>query len=508
MSKKEGIVAIDLGTTNVKMALYTIDGLSIIEKSASYPLYNPKSLWFEHVPTDWFDLIISMLKETFKEASRRGIKIIGLVSTGQREGLVPISRSGKPLHNCITWMDRRSSQEVKELISRFGLKELYLRTGLVAEPTYTIFKVMWFKRHFPRVYEKSWKLLQPKEYLNYLLTGNPTTDPSLASRTMAYNISKLDWYYELLEEVSIPVDKLPEIRASDDVIGYLREELKSKILLDYDVPVINGGGDRPCEALGAEVLSDARLGESTGTATNVITTVNRPVFDYNMRIMVSCHVLRSRWLMESGTSPTGAIIKWAIENFLEGLFHKVNYGGVYEGVDKEILKRLKDDIWLISLPHFVGSRAPYWREKARGAIVGLTLSHDKYHIIKSLMEGIAFLIRDIVKVYKDLGFSVKEFISYGGLAQSYSWNLIKASVLNMNVKVLRNKYPAVSGAVALAGLGLGIFPSLGDVPRSFFRIKYVCHPDEMLVEKYNKLYALYSTLNVKITEIIEEFGDL
>ena len=507
MSEREGIVSVDLGTTNVKVSLFTTDGSLVYEGSTGYPISKPRPGWFEHDPRDWFTAALSLLREAVREAERRGVELLGLVSTGQREGLVPASRSGEPLRPCITWMDRRSSREAAEVASLLGRRELYVRTGLVAEPTYTLTKILWLKRNEPSVYERSWKLLQPKEYLNYLLTGRAVTDPSLASRTMAYDVRRGEWIHELLEELSVDFDKLPEVAPSDEVVGCLREELKRELGLNRDLPVVNGGGDRPCEALGAGVLTPERVGEGTGTTTNVATTVGEPVLDEAMRVLLSRHVLRERWLLEAGTAPTGAALSWLIENCFRDLIEAKGREGTFKRVDVEVAARLGRRPNLITLPHFLGSRAPYWREGARGAVLGLTLHHDRYDLVRSLMEGMAFVVRDVVDAFKSLEVGVEGLVSYGGLAGSRAWALIKASVLGVPVRVLRRRQPSASGAAILAGLGLGVYSSLSDVPRSFFEVEWECWPNEALAEGYRKLYEAYRVLNEGVTELIEEVGD-
>jgi len=478
----KALLGVDLGTTSLKAVVYSPEGEVVSEKDVAYPTFFPRPMWAEQNPEDWWNAFRRAVRHVVAEARGKGFSIAAIALDSQREGVVPVSRSGRPLANCIIWMDRRSWEEARMIGGLIGEEEVYRRTGLVVEPTYTATKILWLKKHMPSVFEKTWVFLQPKEYINYRLTGVAATDPSLASRTMLFNVSRLEWDDDVACALGIPLDKMPEVKSSDEIIGVVSGELARSLGLPDGCPVINGGGDRQCEALGAGVVGPGVFAESTGTATNVMTSASRPVFDVHRRILVSCHVVKGYWLKEAGTSPTGAILKW---------FRDLAYQGEpdpYEAMNREAEKSPPGANGVVVLPYFMGSRAPLWRPYMRGLIAGLSLGISRGDVVRGIMEGIALLIREILETYDEIGFKASRIRLLGGAARSRLWNTIKASVLGMKVEVLKEYSAASLGAAVLAGVAVGIYHSPIEAAERLLKVEEVVSPREEWVQIYDDKY--------------------
>ncbi|RLE64323.1 MAG: xylulokinase [Thermoprotei archaeon] len=489
----EVLLGVDLGTTSVKVVAYTLDGRKVAESEKEYKTFHPRPDWAEQDPLEWIRALFTSMRKTLIEVRKKGLKIEGLCTTGQREGVVPLSERGTVLSKCIIWMDQRSTSESIYMTKVLGVREIYRLTGLRPSPNFTAAKLIWLKKHSPLVYGKTRVFLQPKEFLNYFLTGIICSDPSLASRTMLFDIRKLEWSEELAEVFGLSLEKMPEVRPSDDVIGYVKDDVARKLGLEKPVPVINGGGDRPCEALGGGVIVRGVAGESTGTATNVMMSVEEPFLDPKMRFLCSGHVLKNKWLLEGGTSPTGAILRWFRDNLAFPEVQEARKRGLnpYDIIVEEAERVAPGSEGLIMLPFFMGSKAIRWNPYLRGAFIGLTLGHTRAHIARSIMEGVAFLCKEIFEAYEDAGLYIKEVRLLGGAAKSILWAKIKSSVWEKRVLVLKEHDAAALGAAMLAGVGLNVFKDYEEAVKRMVAVNVVFKPITEWVTVYRKLYKKY-----------------
>ena len=487
------LLGVDLGTTNVKVVAYTIEGEKVFEHGEEYPTHYPRHDWAEQDPRDWVKAFFLSALEVIRSVRRRRLEILGMCITSQREGVVPISKEGDVLARCIIWMDQRSLPESEEIARKLGSKAVYEKTGLRPSPTFTASKLLWLKKNVPRVYERAEVFLQPKEFLVYVLTGKQCSDPSLASRTMLFDIRKLEWDEGIAEALGLSIEKMPEVLPSTEIVGYVKDEVARKLELEKPIPVVNGGGDRPCEALGGGIVEKGVAGESTGTATNVMMSVDEPRLDLKGRFLCSGHVLQGKWLLEGGTSPTGAILRWfrdniAIPEVEEAKKRRIN---PYDVINEIASKVPPGSEGLLLLPFFMGSKAPRWSPRLRGAFIGLTLGHGRAHIAKSIMEGIAYLCREIIEAYESTGIRITEVRLLGGAAQSILWARIKASVWRKRVLIVKEKSAAALGATILAGIGVGVFGGYRDAVQRMVKIEREIGPVEEWVKVYEGLYERY-----------------
>ena len=498
----EALLGVDLGTTNCKAIVYDVNGNKVAESQVEYPTHHPKPLWAEQDPQDWLNAFFLSTRTVIKEAYKKGYEIIGMALTGQREGVVPISKGGKPLDRCIIWMDERSIPQTEKIGSIIGVDEIYRRTGLRLAPMFTATKLLWLKENKPKVYEEANVFLQPKELINFILTGRACTDPSLASRTLLFNIHKLDWDTEVASSCGLSIDKLPEIVPSHEIIGYIREDFVKKLELKKSIPIVNGGGDRPCEALGAGVIEHGIVGETTGTTTNIKMSTNKVVLDPKKRILCSGHVISGLRLLEAGTTPTGAILRWFRDNIALKEVEEARRKGIdpYDIISKEAEKVDPGSSGLILLPFFMGANAPRWNPYLRGAILGLTLGHTRAHIARCIMEGVAYLCREIFDIFNELGLEIDKVVLLGGAARSPLWSTIKASVWRRRVIVPKETDAAPLGAAILAGLGTGVFNSAEEAVKNM--IIYVSHYDP--INEWSKLYERYYNAYLKIMNTLED----
>jgi len=308
---------------------------------------------------------------------------------------------------------------------------------------------------------------------------------------MMYNIHKLEWDYEIIESLGLDYSKMPEVKGSLDVVGVAEGDVARKLGLEGCI-IVNGGGDRPMEALGAGIVKEDIAGETTGTATNVFRSLNRPKLDPKKRIICSLHVIPGRWLMEGGTNPTGAILRWFRDIIAIPEVEEAKKIGAdpYDIITKGAGEVPPGAEGLFLIPFFEGSKVPYWNPWMRGAFIGLSLHHDRRHLARSIMEGIAFLTKQVLSIEEEVGGNIKEVRVLGGASKSKLWVLIKASVWNKRAVRMKEKSSAALGAAMTAVIGYGLY-SVNEAIKRFVKIEDEVLPYDLWIKEYSRLYKKY-----------------
>ncbi|AZT89481.1 xylulokinase [Caldicellulosiruptor changbaiensis] len=495
------ILTIDIGTTACKVIVFDLQGNILAKSNREYPTYTPQIEWAEQDPNDWWSECVSGIKECLQQTDGSSIVAIGLSS--QRETVVPLDKDGNILYRAISWMDRRSRPEAEEISQEFGKETIHKITGLIPDSTFTATKLLWFKKYEPDVLKKATVFLQPKEFIGYKLTGEAATDHSLASRTMMFDITKRQWWQDIFEFVGVKLNQFPRLCYADEIIGYLKDDVAKMLGLKSGIPVISGGGDRPLEAVGAGIIG-SRVMESTGTATNVSMSSNKVPELLDPRVVCSCHVIRDYYLIEQGISTSGTILRWVRDNLYRG--EKEKGENAYEIIDKEAENSSPGANGIVLLPFFMGSRATRWNPDARGVLFGLTLTHSRGDIARSVLEGISYEIRACIEILEGMGLKVESVVSMGGGAKSTVWSKIKADILGKKVIVEKVSEAASKGAMLLAAVAIGARESLIEEKREVL-FEYTPNPDNQRVydrvyEIYNELYNSVSNIYPKISEIL------
>lgn len=467
-------LSFDIGTTRCKTAVFDTECKLLASSSHGYETYHPRPDWAEQEPDDWWAACVRGARECAAQTDLTAIRAVGLSS--QREGVVAISHTGRPLARCIIWMDRRATEESEELANQFGREAIYQRTGLPLDPTWTAVRILWLKRNRPGLLKKARCLLQPKDYIAYKLTGVLATDHSLASRTLMFDVRGLSWWQEMFDFLDISPDIFPPLFNSFQVIGEVSREVADRLGIPPGIPVVAGAGDRACEVLGAGVWGD-KLMESTGSTTNMSKPLKAPILDPGLRLACSCWALPKRWLLEAGMSTSGAIITW-LANMLgcrpRDLFKLAS--------ESELGAR---GLWVY--PFFMGARAPRWNPRVRGAFTGLSLGTTRADMARAVLEGIGYEMRYCLEVIESLT-RVSQIHSVGGAARDDFWSQLKADMLNKKVVVPAVAEAASLGAALLAGLGIREYKSVDKLP---IKMERVFKPRPAVHAKYLALYSHY-----------------
>ena len=412
------LIGLDIGTRNCKAYAIDINGKIIAKVSRAYDLIFPSPGMVEQDPEDWWRASFECIKEII---NRTKAEVLAIGLSSQANTLLLLDKEGKALMNAISWLDQRSTKEVIDLNMKFGEDEIHNITGMIPNPGFVASKILWFKKKREQLLRKTRIILfSPQSYIAYKLTGKFVVDRSLASFSMLYNIRRENWFNELLEFTGINEKLLPEILNSHEVVGEIKNEIKKKLGLKRDVMLIIGAHDQCCAALGAGLLDKSTIVDSTGTASAIIGFLDELPNKIPRNLLCYHYVIPRKWTILGTLSASGALIDW----FLRLLGKRDIYRKMEEKARN--VKAGSNDV--IVLPYFSGSFRSEIPQQIKGAILGLTLSHEAHHIYRAIMEAISFEIKYFLEIIEEISHPINRVISVGGGSKSRLWREIKANV--------------------------------------------------------------------------------
>lgn len=519
MEEQEGgileyLVAIDAGTMGCRTIIFDEKGREIARAYEEYPSIYPHPTWVEQRADDWWRATCNTMRKALSLAKIEAERVAGVSVTNQRETIVPVNENGVPLRNAIVWQDRRTIKECARIRETVGSKKIYDITGLTIDPYFSAPKILWIKENEEDIFRKTYKFMLVHDYILMKLTGEFVTDWSNASRTMLFDIKNFEWSREICDSLEIPLEKLPKAEPPARKIGEVTKEASEEMGLAAGTPVVTGGGDQQCGAVGIGVVKEGRIKATTGTGTFILAYSKKPMWDKNMRTLCSCHADPGKWVVEASIFTTGSIYRWFRDQLgqTEKALAEILGEDPYNILNREAEAAPPGSGGILVLPHFVGAGAPYWNPNSRGVIFGLALGHTRKHLIRALMEGVCFEIRKNIEIIRQMGIPVGEMRITGGATRSNLWNQIQADVYNLPVTIGVVEEATALGAAILAGVGAGVYKSVSEAAENIVQIKEIKKPDPSRREIYDKLYnlhlELYEALNdrglfTKLAEIAE-----
>lgn len=487
------ILAHDLGTTGNKATLFRDDGVLLASAFAGYETRYPAVNWAEQDPLDWWKAFCQSSRRLLAQAGVTA-RDIGVISfSGQMMGCVPVDACGRPLRPSIIWADQRAEEEAQLLRERIGEETIYRLTGHRISPAYSLEKILWIRAHEPEVFRQTHKFLHAKDYLIYRLTGAFVTDYSDASGMNSFDLQTRTWASQILDAVDLDVGVLPDLHSSIAIVGEVRPEAASETDLALGTPVVAGGGDGPCAAVGAGVVRQGGAYNYVGSSSWIALATPAPIQDPERRTF-NFHHLDPKMVMPTGTMQTaGGSYQW-FKNQLGGLETlEARERGVdpYEVLDREAEAIPPGAGGLIFLPYLMGERAPHWNPRARGAFVGLNMTHTRAHMARAVLEGVAFNLRMILEAFQRQGAGVEQMRLIGGGARGRLWRQIIADVYGLPVMRPRYLEEATSlGAAVAGGIGVGLIKDFC-VAEQLVEIIEVQPPDPSAVRRYAELYPVF-----------------
>ncbi len=452
----------------------------------------PQPTWVEQDAQDWWRTTCNTCHATLKKIGKRIKNLVAVSITNQRETIVPVDSAGNPLYNALVWQDRRTTRQCSTIQNELGAEKVYEVTGLTIDPYFSASKILWFKQDKPRVFEKAHKFLLVHDFILHRLTGRFATDYSNASRTMLFNVQKMEWSNLICNQLEIPKEKLPPAHPSGMNIGELTATAAKATGLPKGLAVVIGGGDQQCGAVGVGVVKAGTVKATIGTGTFILAFEENPKFDPQRRLLCSCHAVPNQWVIEASIFTSGIIYRWFRDQFghEEKQLAKLLERDAYEFMDHQAHQSPPGSRGVILLPHFIGAGAPYWNPQARGVIIGLALGHSRADIIRAIMEGTSYEVRRNLEVMENLGIRLKELRLTGGATRSTVWNQILTDITALPVQLSQVEEATALGAAILASVGGGLYPTVDRAVDSMVTGGARFEPSVEIIDHYNKLYAV------------------
>lgn len=471
-------IGIDLGTSAVKLLLMDEKGQIHKIVSKEYPLYFPHSGWSEQNPEDWYEQTIDGMQELLEECDRT--KVAGISFGGQMHGLVVLDGEDQVIRPAILWNDGRTVKETDYLNETIGKKNLSRYTANIAFAGFTAPKLLWMKENEPELFAKIKKIMLPKDYLAYRLSGVHSTDYSDASGMLLLDVKNRCWSREMMDISGISRDQLPDLYESYEAVGTLKPELAEALGLSAEVKIAAGAGDNAAAAVGTGTVGDNRCNISLGTSGTIFISSENFGVDAHNALHSFAHADGHYHLMGCMLS-AASCNKWWMDEILS----TKDYQKEQEGI-----KKLGENK-VYFLPYLMGDRSPHNDPDARGTFIGMTMDTTRSDMTQAVLEGVAFALRDSFEVARSLGLKIERTKICGGGAKSALWKKIIANVLNVKVDVLENEEGPAYGGAILAAVACGEFASVTEAAEKLVRVVETVEPDSQLTEKYEEKYKKF-----------------
>ena len=497
MSGKSLLLGIDLGTTLIKAVVFDENGNQVASNSQEVSVEYPKPGWAEQDPEALWDVTCRVVRECLTRNKIDPASISGISLTGQMHGSFLIDREGKPARKkAIIWLDTRS-QEILEEYYRTSLADrIYDVSGWRLITSMQVMHLSWLLRNEPETIKKAKCLMACKDYIRYKLTGEPYMDITDASVTGLMDISKGKWSSELVSELGIPEEILPEIKNSWEYAGEVTEEAAKRTGLKPGIPVAAGAGDICSTALGSGVVRPGQLCAIIGTAGIYELAADKPLKDPERKYSVAFHAIPNSWLLEAVQMTAGVALRWFRDEFCEAEKMEAREKGVsvYAIMDREAEGSPIGANGVIFHPFLQGERSPFVKPSARGVFYGLGLWTKRADLIRAVLEGVAYAARDNIELFRGRGIEIREVRITGGGAASDIWCRIMSDVLNLKIAVPVVKECGALGSAIEASIVAGINKDPADAAERMVRIERTFTPNQQNVGKYQKLFQLYKKL--------------
>ena len=491
------VIGCDIGTQALKAVLWREDGQILGYETVEYPILYPHPAWAEQDVQHWWAALTQAIPRLCQRTRVLPKDIVAIGIDGTVDGIVPVAANGTPLSAHILWMDRRAVQECDAIRERIDPGQLFQITGLNLDATHTAAKILWLRNHQPEIYERTWKLMASTTYVVYLLTGQCLVDYSQASSTMLFDVRVREWSSSLLQLTGIDAGLLPEIAPATAIAGMLTAQASNALGLSEDTLVIVGSGDEHAACVGAGAMEPGIVVDILGTAEPVCSATHTPLFDPTQLVETHSHAHPDRWLLENPGFVSGGNYRWLRDRIFASDIS-------YDRMNHEAAQVPAGSEGLIFLPFMMGAMAPAWNDKARGVFYGLTLTHARAHLTRSVLEGAAYALRSIVESMQRTGLPVHEIRIVGGGAQSSLLRQIRADALNLPVVALSTSETTVVGAALLGAVGAGIHTDLQAAADLTTHITEINHPDPANRAVYDRGYGQFLRLYESLKPVFEE----
>jgi xylulokinase len=501
------LLGVDIGTSGTKTVLFDEAGNTIASSVEEYPLYQPMIGWAEQDPEDWWRATYSTIQQVIAKSGIDASEIKGVGLSGQMHGAVLLDENNNVLRKSIIWCDQRSFAECQQITSIIGEKRLIEITANPALTGFTASKILWVRNNEPQFYEKVKKILLPKDYIRYKLTGEFATEVSDASGMQLMDIPGRKWSDEVLSKLGIEKSMLGKLYESQEVTGKVNKSASSLTGLKEGTIVVGGAGDQAAGAIGNGIVKPGVVSSTIGTSGVVFAFSENVSIDPKGRVHTFCHAVPNTWHIMGVTQGAGLSLKWFRDNFCIEEKRTAEQMDVdpYMLMDKEAEKVDAGCSGLIYLPYLMGERTPHLDPNAKGVFFGLSAKHEKRDMIRAVMEGVVYSLRDCLEIIKEMGVNVSEVRASGGGGKSPLWRQMQADVFGTEITTINSSEGPALGVALLAGVGAGVYSNINEACDKVIEVRTRQSADMELNSKYSKFYDIYKNL---YSSLKKDFTDL
>lgn len=490
-------MGLDVGTTGARAIAVDLDGGVLASAAASYPLSTPRTGWTEQDPETWWTAGQAVVAEV---SSALNEKPLALGLTGQMHGSVFLDSADRVIRPALLWNDQRTVRQCDKMTELVGEETLRRITGNVAITGFQAPKVLWLRDEEPANYRRVRSVLLPKDFIRLRLTGERATDASDASGTLLLDLGSRDWSPEILAALEIRRDWLPKVHEGTDVTGTIKSDTAERLGLPPRLPVAGGGGDNAAAAVGNGIIRPGAVSSSIGSSGVVFAFSDAPRIDARGRLQSFCHAFPGAYHVMGVTLSAGASLRWWRDT-----------GGA--GLDYDQLAQLAGQAppgseGLVFLPYLAGERTPHLDPRARGAFVGLHLGHTAAHLVRAVIEGVAFSLGDCMDLVRGLGIPIHEVRATGGGARSKLWRQLQADVFGLPIYRNRVDEGPAFGAALLAGVACGAFESVEETADIVTVEPDAEIPDAVAHALYGKQRQIYATLYESMATNMHQLAEM
>jgi xylulokinase len=492
------ILGIDVGTGGTRAVIIGQDGTVLTSATEDHqPFQSPKIGWAEQRPEDWWRAAAIAIRKALAQQNLRADQVACVGLSGQMHGAVMLDGSGNTVRPALIWCDMRTEKQCNDLTARIGREKLIQLTCNPALTNFTLTKLLWVRENEAQNWSRVRSVMLPKDYVRFQLTGERATEVTDASGTLMLDVARRKWSREVLEAADIDSEVLPHLYESTEISGIVSKGGAEATGLCIGTPVVAGAGDQAAAATGMGIVEPGAVSATIGTSGVVFAATDRPALDLLGRVHTFCHAMQNRWQVMGVTQAAGLSLRWFRDVIANGCdtedrenwYARVTAGtaNVPPGADG-----------LLWAPYLMGERTPHLDSNARAMLVGLTASHTQAHIVRAILEGVAFSLKDTFTIFNEMNVPVERVRLGGGGARSPQWRQIQADVYCHRVETVEAEEGAAYGAAILAGVGVKIWPSVeaacGEVVRVAKRIAPIPANALAMSEGYSRYRQLYPAM--------------
>jgi xylulokinase len=508
------LCGIDIGTSATKVLLCRPNGKVLATASVEYPVYTPKPGWSEQEPEDWWKATVQSIAAACRKAKIKAAAITGIGLSGQMHGSVFVDKSGKSLRRALLWNDQRTAAECAEIEQRAGGRDqLISMVSNVALTGFTAPKILWVRKNDPKTYGRTFKVLLPKDYIRLKLTGEYASEVSDAAGTLLLDIRNRAWHLGLLERLEIDKDLMPPVYESPHVSGQVSAAAARLTGLAAGTPVVGGAGDQPAGAVGNGIVTSGIVSATMGTSGVVFAHSDKPVPNAEGNLQSFCHAVPGKWCVFGCMLSAGGSFQWLRNTLFGKEIDKLRRtrkdpGQLYPAMIEEAAEAPAGCEGLVFLPYLTGERCPYPDPQARGAWVGLTVRHNRAHMMRAVLEGITFGMRDQIEIMRTREVPIAQVRASGGGAASRFWRQMQADMYKANVVTINTREGGALGVALLAAVGTGEYASVPEACKAAIRVTETLKPKQAQARIYDGLYPTYQALYRSLREHFVRLGSI